>query len=472
MQRIVFSAATLLAAVSATSGVHAVELPLVGPLAPTEALKPEPVEPPAPPAPDVPDALTIDQALLYALENNFSIRQARQRLKEQEGLIVEVRAQALPNITAEGAYTRDDKNLVDGGGAGGASSYQNWTIGLYARQLLYSGGGVNAALDAARVTREAALLDIQSVIANVLLDVRIRFADVLLNRERIDVQEQSVALLQEQLQNVKNRFEAGSVSQFEVLTAEVALANAQPALITARNAFRIAIDELRAVLGYQNNFVSDLRKVPEFTGELVFTPIDYDLAEALLAARERRPELRRLEQLEKAREAGVVVARSDYLPELSVIAGYEGRKDRASNSFSDTRDGWTAGVQGTWAIFDGARTRGRVAQARAQLAQARLSVSEQTLAIEVEVRRAISSLQEAAELAAAAEKVVGQATEALRLADVRYRNGAATQLDVLQARQALTEASLNQLEANYRHTTALATLRRAIAESETYDVAP
>jgi outer membrane protein TolC len=455
----------LLAAFSAVPGVQAVELPLVGPLAPAEALKPEPAALPGPLAPSVPDILTLDDALQFALENNFSIRQARRRLKEQEGIIVEVRAQALPNVTVEGNYSRSDKTFSP-------TEYQNWTIGLYARQLLYSGGGVRAALDAASVTREAALLDIQSVIDMVLLDVRIRFADVLLNRERITVQEQSVSLLQEQLQNVKNRFEAGSVSQFEVLTAEVALANAQPALITARNAFRIAIDELRAVLGYQNNFVSDLRKVPDFTGELVFTPIEYDLAEALLAARERRPELRRLEQLEKAREAGVVVARSDYLPEVSVVAGYEGRKDRNSNAFSDTRDGWTAGVQGTWAIFDGARTRGRVSQARAQLAQARLSVSEQTLAIEVEVRRALSSLQEAAELAAAADKVVDQATEALRLADVRYRNGAATQLDVLQARQALTEASLNKLEANYRHTVALATLRKAIAESNTYEVTP
>jgi outer membrane protein TolC len=73
---------------------------------------------------------------------------------------------------------------------------------------------------------------------------------------------------------------------------------------------------------------------------------------------------------------------------------------------------------------------------------------------------------EAAELAEAAGKVVGQAKEALRLADVRYRNGAATQLDVLQARQALTEASLNRLEANYRHTLALATVRKALGESD------
>ncbi len=413
----------------------------------------------------VPELLTLDQALRYALEYNYSIRQARARLREQEGLIVEVRAQALPNVTLDGNYSRNDKALQEGD-----SSYQNWTVGIHVRQVLYAGGGVSAALDAARTTRLAAELEIQAVVNEVLLQVRTRFADVLLNRERIEVQEKSVALLQEQLQNAKNRFDAGSVSQFEVLTAEVALANAQPALITARNAFRIAVDELRAVLGYRASY-ADAQKIPAFEGELVFAPAAYELEAALSAARAKRPELRRLEQLEEAREAGVTVARSDYLPEVYLTGGYEGRKSRFSNSVSDSVDGWVAGVEASWAIFDGARTRGRVAQARAQLNQARLTLAEQTLAVEVEVRRAISSLQEAAELAQAAGKVVEQAEEALRLADVRYRNGAATQLDVLQARQALTEASLNRLEANYRHTIALATLRKAIAEADTYETA-
>ena len=432
---------------------------------------------PAQPAPDapapaavspLPDALTLSHALRFALENNFAILQARERLREQEGLIVEVKALALPSVSTESAYSRIDRGLDESSGAPG---YQNWHVGIYARQLLYSGGGVSAALDAAKTTKQAALLDIQSVVNKVLLSVRSRFADVLLSRQRIVVQEQSVALLTEQLQTVKNRFDAGSVSQFEVLTAEVALANAQPALITARNAFRVAIDELRAALGCRDTFGSDPKKTPSFEGELVFTPVTYELESALAAARERRPELQRLEQLKKAREAGVTVARADYLPSVRLTGGYQGVKSRLSNAVSDSVEGWTAGVESTWAIFDGARTRGRVAQARAQVGLARLSLAEQSLAIEVDVRRALSSLQEAAELAAAASKVVGQAEEALRLADVRYRNGAATQLDVLQARQALTEASLNKLQANYRHTIALATVRTAIAEADTYELA-
>jgi len=430
-----------------------------------EALKPEPPPAPAPAVPAVPDLLTLDQALVFALENNFSIRQARERLREQEGLIVEVRAQAIPNVSATAGYTRDARSLSESRN-GGPVNYQDWRAAITVRQLVYSGGGVRAALDAAKTTRTAAVLDIEAVVNEVLLLVRTRFADVLLNRERIQVQEQSVALLKEQLQTAKNRFEAGSVSQFEVLTAEVALANAQPELISARNGFRLAIDELRAALGYQGGFGADLQKVPDFSGTLEYRPVSYDLETALSAARARRPELLRLAQIQRARESGVTVSKSDYLPEVYLTGGYRGVKRSTSNSLDDSLDGWNAGIEASWAIFDGARTRGKVAQARAQLNQARLSLAEQTLAVEVEVRRALSSLQEAAELAEAAGKVVGQAEEALRLADVRYRNGAATQLDVLQARQALTEASLNRLEANYRHTIALATVRKAVGESD------
>ncbi|MEI6862129.1 MAG: TolC family protein, partial [Verrucomicrobiota bacterium] len=139
-----------------------------------------------------------------------------------------------------------------------------------------------------------------------------------------------------------------------------------------------------------------------------------------------------------------------------------------SNSFGDSAHGWTIGVQSSWAIFDGHLTDGRVAQARSQLAQAHLARAEQTLAVEVEVRRALSSLQEAADLVAAASQVVRQAEEALRLATVRNLAGTATQLDVLSTQVALTQARNNQLSANYRHAIALATLRTALGEADAY----
>lgn len=415
------------------------------------------------PVPDVPDRLDLRGAVIFAVENNFAIRQARERIREQEGLIVEVKALALPNASLDSSYTRAADDLRQENATG---LNQNWTIALNVRQLVYSGGAVQAALEAQRLVRESALLELQSVINDALLDVRTRFYDVLLAREQIGVQEQNVELLREQLQTARNRFEAGAVSNFDVLRAEVAVANAQAPLIRARNQYRLAIDELRRTLGFINPTAGNVGRVPEFVGTLGFTPVSYNLENSIRTALSTRPELQRLAKIEEAREVGVTVQKSGYRPDLAVVGGYQMRKASDSNRFNDSDDGWAIGLQSNWAIFDGRATRGRVAQARSQLEQARLTAAEQTLAVEVEVRRALSSLQEGAELADAAQKVVEQAEEALRLADARYAAGSATQLDVLETRVALTETRTNQIEANYRYNVALATLRRAVGDTD------
>jgi outer membrane protein len=417
-------------------------------------------------APDVPDRIDLRIAINYALEHNYSIQQARERIQEQEGLIVEVKARAIPRVSLDSSYGKKDDSLVQGGG-----SDQDWSIVLQARQALYAGGGISAALDAQKTAREAALLDLKAAINNALLDVRTRYYDVLLAREQIAVQEQNVQLLRQQLQNARNRFEAGTVSNFEVLRAEVELANAQPELIKARNRQRTSIDQLRQAIGYTNTAPENLRKTPEFVGTLEFEPVTYDLAKALESARVNRPDLARLESLARAREAGVRVEQAGYRPTLDAVGGYQVVKSSGSDRFKDSLDGWTVGVQSSWAIFDGRATAGKVAQARSQLRQARLSVREQELAVEVEVRTALSSLQEAGELAEAARKVVEQAEESLRLAEARYAAGSATQLDVLQARVALTQSRTNQLEANYRYNVALAAVRRALGEPDAYAAA-
>ncbi|MGC4071099.1 MAG: TolC family protein [Nibricoccus sp.] len=424
--------------------------------------------------PDVPDKLDLQTAIAYALENNFAIRQARERIREQEGLIVEIKARALPNASLGARYGLTDRELtIDNGSAtAGLKDTENWAVGLEVRQLLYSGGGVKNALDAQKLARESALLELEGVINSALLDVRTRFYNVLFSSEQTKVEEENVRLLREQLQTAKNRFEAGASSQFEVLRAEVAVANAQPGLIRARNGYRIAIEELRQAIGYSNPRSGSVSKVPQFVGTLEFKPVSYDLQDAISQARFNRPEIKRLEKLELAREANVSVAKSNYQPNLSLVGGYEFRKSNFSSRFDESLDGWTVGLESSWAIFDGRATAGRVAQARSQLTQAKLLTSETTLAVEVEVRRAHSSLLEAAELADAAAKVVGQAEEALRLADARYAAGTATQLDVLEARVSLTDSRNNQLQANYSHNVAVAALRKAIGAADPFVVKP
>ena len=416
------------------------------------------VLPAAAQVPDVPETLDLPTALRYAVDHNFAIQQARERIREQEGLITTVKSRVRPTATLNSSYSVQADELA----GNNASSGQNWLVNLQVRQLLYSGGGVSAALDAQRYVRESALLDLQTVIHNELFGVRTRFYDLLLAREQIEVQDQNVRLLEEQLQIARNRFEAGAVSNFDVLRAEVELANAQPPLIRARNALRTAIDELRLSIGYDNTAPGNLVRVPEFVGDLTVQRVSYDLASSLQTALGSRPELLQLETLLEARAAGVTLAKSGRRPTVELLGGYQVRKDGASDRFRSSLDGWTVGVQSSWAIFDGKSTEGQVTQALSQEEQTRLQLEQTRLAVQVEVRRALSSLSEATELTDAAVRVVQQAEEALRLANARYGAGTATQLELLSAQVALTSARNNQLQANYSYNVAAAAMRRAL----------
>lgn len=419
----------------------------------------------AAPAPQqaVPDQLDLKTAIGYALENNFDIRQARERIRQQEGVVVEVRSKEIPNVGASGSYQYNDKDITSTSPA----SDRLLGISVTATQVLYSGGGVRSSVKSADLAREAAVLEMKGVINSAILQVRTKFYDILLAREKIKVQEQNVELLKSQLQNATDRFNAGTTSSFEKLRAEVALANGQVPLITARNDFRIAIEDMRRVLGYTNTAAENLRKVPEFIGTLDYNTVNYDLQSALNAAHNTRPEIQRLEKLTQAGEQGVIAAKSNYQPNLEAFGGWQYRRGWGSPGLSG-HDGFLVGLQSQWNIFDGNATRGRVIQARSLLEQSKLANSEQILAIDVEVRHAFSSLQEAAELADASQKVVAQADEALRLANARYTAGTATQLDVLTSQVDLTTARTNQLQAYYGYNVAVANLRRAMGLTDEF----
>lgn len=404
---------------------------------------------------NVPERLDLSYALAYALDNNFAIRQAKERIRQQEGIVLEIRSAQIPNVSASAGYQRNADETSSNG------RNEAWSVDITARQVLFAGGGVTASVKGQQLALDAAVLDLRAVINDALLGVRTRFFTVLLARERIKVQEQNIELLQRQLQDVKNRFEAGTVSNFEVLRAEVALANAQPALITARNDYRLGIEELRQSLGFVASPEEDVTKVPEFLGTLEFNPATFELRSALATAREQRPDLLRIARLGEAAEQRVVASRAGYLPTVSAFGSYDWRQAPASSNRSSL-DGWTVGLQSSWDIFDGRATAGRVAQARSLVEQSRLAFAEAQLGVDVEVRRAISSFQQATELAEASKRVVEQAEEAVRLANARYSAGTATQLDVLTSQVELTTARLNQLQAYYSYNVAVATVRNAM----------
>jgi outer membrane protein TolC len=407
-----------------------------------------------------PGPLDLAAALRFALDHNLSILQARERIRQQDGVVLEIAARRVPTVAASALYQRNDPAVAQGFPPSG----QAWQMSLTATQVVYSAGAVPAAVSAAKLTREAATLELQAVINAALLQVRTAFLEVLLAREQIRVQESNLELLREQLRTVSDRYQAGTVSSFEKLRAEVAVANAQVPLITARNALRLSGENLRLALGLVSA-PGAARPELEVVGTLTFAPQAFDRAAALDAARAQRPDLQRLAKLASAREEGVTTARAGLYPNLAAFGGWTLRKGPTSQ-FGDSNHGWLLGVQSQWDIFDGRATRGREAQARSALNQTRLVLAEAELAVDVEVSRAHSGWQQASELADASARVVEQAAEAVRLANARYEAGSGTQLDVLSAQVELTTARTNQIQAFYQYNVAVAALRKAMGQGD------
>jgi len=410
-----------------------------------------------------PQTLTLQDCLDLALRQNPSILKSKEEIRRTHGFIVETRAQAIPQVTASGTSQMIDSHSIDSfPGSTGIfkNQEQPWNAQVQVSQLVYAGGRVTAAIRAAKLSDQIAALGFQSAVASTILDVRKAFYQILLNRAQVEVREQSVKLLEEQLRDVQSRFDVGSVPRFNVLRAEVELANAKPPLIRSQNDLRLSKESLVKLLAIDSSSRTNEFTSINFDGKLVYEHHDWQLSSALLQALDLRPEFLQAERQVSVAKANVKVASSGYKPEFSVFANYGWHDSLFADDADVTREGWTVGGNVSWALFDGMLTHGKVTQARAQLQEANLDYADTRRQVELEVRQAYSDYLQTLELIEAQRKTVEQAEESLRLAEARFRAGTGTQLDVLSAQTALTDARSNEIQALYDYNVAIATLER------------
>ncbi len=406
--------------------------------------------------------LSLVDALNLALKQNRTILKSRQDLAAATGVSLQTRAVVIPKLQSSGSYTDTDRRMLEAFYPGQVIDRQNWNADLQIVQSLFEGGRMVSSLRAAKLIKEQAFLQHQTVVADTLLATRIAYYDVLLASQEIVVRDASVSLLTKELQDEHYRYTAGTVPRFNVLRAEVAVANARPPLIRARNAQRIAQNNLAQLLG------CDLPRemweaIPmRLADRLETAPFDIQLSAAIAQALEKRTELGVLRKSEKLRQEDIISARSEHWPSLQGFAGWSWRDSSLTTDLSDKVDGWQVGVRMNWFVFDGLATRGKVTQAKAAHEKSLVEIDDTSSRIELEVRTAYTALVSAREVLESQKKVQEQADEALRLAKSRAEAGTATQLDVLTAETALTEARTTQIQAEYDYAVAVAKLERAI----------
>lgn len=412
----------------------------------------------------LPGTLTLDDALRIAREQSFKIAEAQERLRAQQHAATEARAGFYPSVDLTGTFDQTDQNRLPTFNGQQFGSESNWSVDLRASNTIYAGGRDSAATRRAALLERAAQYDLHIATQDVMLEVQTRFYAALLAAAQVEVQEQTTQLLEEDISAERKRLAAGSVSDFNVLRAEVALANSRTPLIRAKNELALAKEELRRSLGVVADYSVDAVADFEVAGALSEPHYTITLAEALSRAEQHRSELKRQQLRIEAEAAGIEIAEAERVPSLGVYAGVGSDKSRFSDSLSEEEHGWNAGVETRWNLFNGYRTSAQIAAARSGESIARISQSDERQRIALEVRREYLRLQEARALVTASTKVVEQAEESLRLARARTAAGAAVQLDVLDTQVALTEAKTNRIRALYDYNIAVARMRRAVGE--------
>jgi len=407
--------------------------------------------------------LSQADCLNIALAQNADILKAKSDLEASAGVVVQTRAVALPTLQAGSQVKHSEPQAIESF-PNSTPPNNNWNSDIQIVQGIYEGGKLIAAIQAASATKKQSIAQYQTQVADTLLAVRLAYYDVLLAAQQITVNEASVKLLQKELDDQQRRFDAGTVPHFNVLRAEVALANAKPNLFHATSQYRVSKNVLANLLGY-NLPREVLENIPlNLTDTFDITSWNMILPDAIQQALECRTELADLREQVVLQNLNIVNAKSGYKPTVQAFAGYTWNNSQFTdpNDLSYTIHGWNVGGQLTWALFDGGLTIGKVQQAKALYKKSQTELEDRSRQIELDVRTAYSDFLEAKEVLDSQTKVQEQAEEALREANARFDAGTGTQLDVLDAETSLTQARTTQVQALHDYATARARLERAI----------
>lgn len=425
--------------------------------------------------------LTLQESIDIALADNLSVKTAEEKVETAEQKVKEARAAMMPSLSGSGSYTYFGKlptiefdlelpgippELMGGAGGGGPTEIEmghedTYRGGLSLQQPIFTWGKIHNNYKQTKLSLEASRQELESVKQQVILDVTTSFYGVLLTEKLVKVAEMAVDQVQAHVKIAQDLVDAGMATNFDLLRAKVQLANTRSQLIRAENGLKLSKDSFKNTIGM------DLDTQINVHGELVYQPLELELDRLIESALANRPEIKQLQFQERVGEKFVSLAKAGNKPSLALMGDYswESYSDKPGDVFDrdEWRNVWNVTLALQVPIFDGLATRARVKQAKSGLRQIQIGMEQLKDGIGLEVRAAFFGFQESEELLKAQEETVQQAEESLRIANLRYENGMITNIELMDAELAFTQAQTNQSNALHDYVIAVAKLERATA---------
>jgi outer membrane protein TolC len=393
--------------------------------------------------------LTLEQALQMARKRNRNLSVERARLAQVRTNVEQAWAALFPTLAAEGRYSRNYKHVELSFGPGGTLVVQpdNQLDGALNFSMPLVAPPAYPALQAVKASGRAAEEDLATFEASLLFTVAQTFYAASVADEVVVARQSNVGVVRATLTTAQTRLAAGTVTRVDVGRAELAVLRAEQLEREARTARERTYRSLRTLIQATTSFqvqAPAVRPAPPPAQEL----------EMVL---QLRPEFRSLQATREAAESQQRAHRWRWAPTLSAFGN--ARKFNYDN-FAFDRYSWVVGAKLDWVLFDGGTrdAQRHLAAAQAAEAQARAEALRDDIRDDLaDGRQHLDTKQRALETA---ERSVALARETLALVRIQYQAGSVTQVDLLQAQDALATSQEAQAQARYEVALADLTLRR------------
>jgi outer membrane protein len=409
--------------------------------------------------------LTLEKAIGLALEQNPYYLATQQREDQAQALLRQALAGFYPSLSLQGTNTLKEKNfvlefpsLIPGEPPQEIEMdfTRDYQMALGFSLPIFTGGRLRSGYRQADYNLKATRETVRRSEQDTVFGAKQAFYGALLARTFAEVAEESLNLAESHYKNVLSQYEVGMASKFDLLRAEVQVANLKPQLIRARNTLRVSELGLKTFLGIE------LETPLVVQGEFKVIPLEADVEASVETALAERPELREVDFQRNMAGEMLRIARSAYWPTVAIAGNYNLWGDNFRFAAQPWQNYYAVNLVLSWSLFNGFDSQARAAQAKAAMRELDWTQKGLEETIKFEVRQAVLNYGQARESLLSQEKNVEQALEAVRIAELNYNEGLATSLDVSTARVALSQARTNHAQALYDCVISQAQLEKAV----------
>ncbi|MFA5240066.1 MAG: TolC family protein [Phycisphaerae bacterium] len=403
--------------------------------------------------------LSLNDCLKLTLVNNKALQRIVQEKEIARGNTLMSYSAILPSVDVTGNYTRLDKvsSFSIGSGTVSLGDVDNYSAGLRVTQPVFAGGAIIAKINAGKLFSLLTDQTVRAATQEVIYEAEHSYYDVLLNQHLYQISADAVRSSQAHLDDVKQKRSGGVASDFDVLRAEVELSNFEAELIQNKNIINVSKAQLLKIMGISQD--SDF--VP--SDELIYVPQKIAMEQAVETAYRNRPDLYGRQFNIKYEQELLKIAKSRYWP---VISGFYdntwSNPDPHSSMTIDWGHAWQTGVMATLPVFDGFAREGQIIQQKARFKQSQIDLIDAEETTLFELTKGLLTIEDAEEFVQSQKLNLTRAEEGSRLAQVGYREGINTQVEVIDAESALTKAKSLYYQAIYSHIVAKLYLQKAM----------